>query len=206
MDLTIKQLTPELLADYMDFFDNRAFSDGSPFFPCYCCNYNMPDDEFWSHCKGLDDTTENRCRVQRECAEILIRDGRLKGYLVYDGDIVVGWCNANEKSTYLRFGDFNMDDDPKHSAIAYETLGKTKSVVCFEVAPDYRRNGIAAMLLRRVIDYAKIDGYEFVEVYPSVQDEFNVLQFTGPMGLLKKFGFERASQHGDTIIMRIKLN
>ena len=33
--ITIKRLTPDLLEDYLDFFDHRAFSDGSPFYPCY---------------------------------------------------------------------------------------------------------------------------------------------------------------------------
>lgn len=205
MAFTIKCLTPDLIPDYMDFFDNRAFSDNSPYYPCYCCNYNMPDDEFWKHCEGLEDTTENRCRIQRDCAEILIRDGRLQGYLVYDGDIAIGWCNANDKTSYHRFGDFNMDADPKHAAIASETPGKTKSAVCFEVAPGYRRKGIATMLLRRILEDAQKDGYDFVEVYPSARNEFDELQFTGPMGLCEKLGFARAAQHGDTIVMRKKL-
>ncbi len=31
MEYVIKSLTPDLAEDYFDFFDNRAFSDGSPF-------------------------------------------------------------------------------------------------------------------------------------------------------------------------------
>ncbi|MCH5197789.1 MAG: GNAT family N-acetyltransferase [Oscillospiraceae bacterium] len=205
MAFTIKRLTPDLISDYMDFFDNRAFSDGSPFYPCYCCNYNMPDDEFWAHCEGLEDTTENRCRVQRDCAEILIKDGRLQGYLIYDGEISIGWCNANNKKSYRHFGDFNMDDDPKDAAIASDSPGKTKSAVCFEVAPDYRRRGVATMLLKRVIEDARNEGYDFVEIYPSAQKEFNFLQYTGPMGLCEKLGFERTAQHGNTVVMRKKL-
>ena len=34
MNLTIKALTPEQAQDYFDFFDNRAFTDNSPFYPC----------------------------------------------------------------------------------------------------------------------------------------------------------------------------
>ena len=29
-EILIKKLVPELIEDYFDFFDNRAFSDGSP--------------------------------------------------------------------------------------------------------------------------------------------------------------------------------
>jgi len=31
LNLTIKPLTPELAADYFDFFENRAFTDASPY-------------------------------------------------------------------------------------------------------------------------------------------------------------------------------
>ncbi|MEE3417010.1 MAG: hypothetical protein VZR53_16795, partial [Prevotella sp.] len=30
-EITIKALSPDLEKDYFDFFDNRAFSDGSPY-------------------------------------------------------------------------------------------------------------------------------------------------------------------------------
>lgn len=41
MEYVIKSLTPDLAEDYFDFFDNRAFSDGSPFYPCYCNAFNL---------------------------------------------------------------------------------------------------------------------------------------------------------------------
>ena len=39
--IKIKKLTPDQLEDYLDCFDHRAFSDGSPFYPCYCSAFNM---------------------------------------------------------------------------------------------------------------------------------------------------------------------
>ena len=44
-EITIKALTPELIEDYFDFFDNRAFSDGSPYYPCYCNAFNLSSDQ-----------------------------------------------------------------------------------------------------------------------------------------------------------------
>lgn len=41
----IRKLIPELSADYFDFFDHLAFSDSSPMQPCYCCNFNLMEDE-----------------------------------------------------------------------------------------------------------------------------------------------------------------
>ena len=40
MHITITPLTPELAADYFDFFEHRAFTDDSPY-RCYCQVYQM---------------------------------------------------------------------------------------------------------------------------------------------------------------------
>ena len=42
--IIIKPLTPELKDDYLDFFDNRAFSDGNPNGPCYCTSPNQDEE------------------------------------------------------------------------------------------------------------------------------------------------------------------
>ena len=41
MDLEIKPLTPDLAADYFDFFDKRAFTDNEEFSCCYCTWFHM---------------------------------------------------------------------------------------------------------------------------------------------------------------------
>lgn len=42
--ITIKSLTPERNEDYLDFFDNRAFTDGNPNGPCYCTSPNQDEE------------------------------------------------------------------------------------------------------------------------------------------------------------------
>ncbi len=44
MNLEIKPLTPALAADYFDFFENRAFTDNSPY-RCYCQVFQMTKEE-----------------------------------------------------------------------------------------------------------------------------------------------------------------
>ena len=44
MEIEIKALTPDLEEAYLDFFDHRAFSDGSPYYPCYCNAFNLSRD------------------------------------------------------------------------------------------------------------------------------------------------------------------
>ena len=41
MNLSIKPLSISTAADFFDFFDHRAFSDGSPFASCYCSSAKM---------------------------------------------------------------------------------------------------------------------------------------------------------------------
>ena len=45
MNITIKPLTPELSDDYFDFFENRAFTDDSPY-RCYCQVFQMSKEQF----------------------------------------------------------------------------------------------------------------------------------------------------------------
>ena len=44
MNITTKPLTPELSANYFDFFENRAFTDDSPY-RCYCQMYQMTKEQ-----------------------------------------------------------------------------------------------------------------------------------------------------------------
>ena len=43
--IVIKRLSPELIADYLDFFDNRAFTDDNPNGPCYCTSPNQSEED-----------------------------------------------------------------------------------------------------------------------------------------------------------------
>lgn len=43
MNITVKKLTPELAEEYIDYFDNRAFSDGNKEKGCYCVWHHWTD-------------------------------------------------------------------------------------------------------------------------------------------------------------------
>ena len=82
---------------------------------------------------------------------------------------------------------------------------KVKSVVCFEIAPEYRGRGLATALLQRVCEDALQDGYEYVEAYPAIREKKEELDFTGPVRLYEKLGFTRFEQRGKMLVMRKKL-
>jgi GNAT superfamily N-acetyltransferase len=203
----IKKLSPDLAKDYFDFFDNRAFSDGSPFYPCYCNAFNLSKErmktELYQKAEEYGNNFESWKRVLRESAERMVAAGEIQGYLVFDKGVSVGWCNANERLNYYRTGEFDLHTPPEdEAAVNCNGRGEVKAIVCFEIAPDYRGKGIASMLLNRVCKDAKAEGFKYVEAYPVKDGGYMGMAFTGPMHMYEKAGFEVVSQNGKSYVMR----
>ena len=196
MKLSIKPLTPDLAADYFDFFENRAFTDDSPY-RCYCQVYQMSKDQYqtvYDHADGAD-----AGRLSREEAERQIESGILRGYLAFDDGVAIGWCNTNDRANYP--AEPVYDDTP-----FYEPPEKReKAVVCFEIAPEYRGKGIATTLLQRVEADAKAEGYIAVVGFPVVRDERYEWDCHGPIRLYEKAGFSKVSEKAGQITMRKEL-
>ena len=209
MNLSIKKMSPLLAADYFDFFDNRAFSDNSPFYPCYCNAFQMTKEQIesvFTEGGGNSEQIEGVRIALRSSAMRMVEQNMIQGYLAYDGEVSIGWCNANDKRNYIRVGEFDLDDVSDHEDYIplqqEEKAEKIKSVVCFEIAPEYRGKGIATALLNRVCEDAKQEGYDKVEVYPVLRDAYEKLDFTGPVHLYEKAGFVRISQQGKMLVMQ----
>ena len=190
-NITIKPLSPELNADYLDFFDNRAFTDDNPNGPCYCTSPNQDEEEIGRMVSefgssGVKDT------VRRYAAEMLYRN-RIRGYLAYDGELSVGWCNVADMDSYTGF----VPEFARKNA-----CGKTVSIVCFEIAPEYRGIGIASAFIDRVCKDAKAAGYAAVEGYARLSDERDPFDYQGPLRLYQKAGFAEAAREGKQVIMR----
>ncbi len=210
MDYEIKRLSPDLAEDYFDFFDNRAFSDGSPFYPCYCNAFNLSKDrirtEIIRKAEEYGGGQEGWKRALRESAERMVASGEIRGYLAYDRGVPVGWCNANDRMNYCRTGEFNLDNVPDDEPYTHcGGPGEVKAVVCFEIAPGYRGKGIASALLRRVCGDAKAEGYRYVEAYPVKDGGYLGMAFTGPARLYEKAGFTVCERINNTYVMRKQL-
>ena len=189
--ITIKQLTSELNNDYLDFFDNRAFTDDNPNGPCYCTSPNQDEEtskQMVSEFKefGVKET------LRKYAAEMLNKD-EIQGYLAYDGELAVGWCNAADIESYAGF----VPDFARKNI-----CGKTISIVCFEIAPEYRGMGIASAFIEKVCSDAKSNGYVAVEGYPMIFDMRNDYDYQGPMELFRKAGFSEAMRDNGQVIMR----
>ena len=209
-EFLIKRLTPDLMEDYFDFFDNRAFSDGSPFYPCYCNAFNMSKKriqvEFYNQAAKNGGGNAGWKKALRESAMRMVASGEVQGYLVYDNETSIGWCNVNDRLNYYRVGEFDLSDVPQDEICDYcRNKGEIKSIVCFEIAPEYRGRGIATLVLNRICEDAELDGYKYVEAYPMANKEDQRLAFTGPKRLYEKNGFVIVEQRGNMLVVRKKL-
>lgn len=191
--ITIKPLVAELNKDYLDFFDNRAFTDGNPNGPCYCTSPNQDEQTIKKMVKKFKIFGVKK--TLRKYAVQMLNENRIQGYLAFDGDTAIGWCNAADIESYSGF----VPNFAKEN-----TCGKTISIVCFEVAPEYRGMGIASAFIERVCNDAKAKGYVAVEGYAKLSENRDDFDFQGPVHLYKKAGFaEVANENGQAIMRRL---
>ena len=163
MSIEIRELTPELLADYLYFFEQVAHTDNKEWDRCYCliyCSADHRDEDFRS------------AEVRREYAIQYVQNGKITGYLAYQEGKIIGWCNANRKSDCLRCYGLRWLGDGVSDGLSDSEI---KSVFCFTVAPHIRRQGVARLLLERVCQDAKREGYAYLEAYPNKQKTMNTM-------------------------------
>ena len=194
--LNILPLTPELCDDYLHFFDVTPHADELDEYKCYCV--------FWSStsCEKEDISTAEKRRL---LAEKQVKAGAIKGYLAYVDGEVVGWCNANTRDECNECIGGRSHLKPLVESDENKGL-KIKSVFCFVVSPEYRRQGISGALLDRVCKDAKEDGFDFLEGYPCKEFGDPSWSYTGPYDIYIERGFEVCIDWGDRVCVRKKLN
>lgn len=190
MDISIQKLTVELLDDWLAYFDREAFTDNEEWCGCYCMCYHW--DEELNRERSWDCSRES-VAFNREKAIHFIQTGRMQGYLAYDQEKVVGWCNADRKQAY-RNVNYNFPEEVPDNG------EKIKSIACFSVAPEYRGRGVATALLEYVCQDAKEEGFDLVEAYPFANNEYHA--YHGPISMYEKVGFEPCSQIEVCVVCR----
>ncbi len=124
----------------MHYFDMVAYADNPNWSTCFCCE---------RLCTDYGERTKEQNRALRS---ELIRSAKANGLVAYRLGRVVGWCHAAPKSELVNVP----------GAVAPD-LG---AIVCFVVAPDQRRQGIATDLLDAALAHLAKRGMRSVEAYP----------------------------------------
>ena len=202
MNLIIKPLTPDLTTAYLNFFDNRAFSETDTNGPCYCTSPMQTSDEIDQMVSEFAGDVKGT--IRRHAVKML-DEGEIHGYLAFYDDTVIGWCNARDMSEYVKNRYQFVPDFARGNAI-----GKTMSVVCFSIAPEYRSKGVSTALLVRVIAEAKAEGFETVEGGENIghpRDEKNLELMMKLREVFKEWYYNGHTNEEDphTCILRIRL-
>lgn len=133
------------------------------------------------YCTGpmLGDAGSRPWQENRTCMVGMLRSGRAYGYLAYAGNRAAGWVNASMRENAVI------------------------SVACFVIAPPYRRHGVAAALLERVLADAAARGADVVEARPLTQPEdADAANFRGHLGLFLAHGFEVVERREQDAVVR----
>ena len=184
-EISVHPVTADRIDDWITFFDHDAFAGNPDWASCYCLEPHVPASE------------ENPERPWREIRGAMVdrlTSGGTYGYLAYVDGMPAGWANASPRSDY---GLYRMvdPDGPDPASV----LG----VSCFIIAPPYRRHGIAARLLDRVIDDAADRGAHWIEGYPyNEPDGGDPSHYRGPRRLYEARGFEPVEQREHDTVMR----
>jgi ribosomal protein S18 acetylase RimI-like enzyme len=83
---------------------------------------------------------------------------------------------------------------------------KVGAIVCFVVAPDQRRQGIATTLLEAALEHLRKRGMTTAEAYPVLGEidprRWSQINYVGPLSMYVKAGFEVVEKNDDRAVVR----
>jgi GNAT superfamily N-acetyltransferase len=178
-DVTIDALSPGSAAAFFRFFDGEAFADNPKWAGCYC---RFP---FIDH--GREEWDDQAAEKNRAGTAVRIARRGMQGYLARAEGKVVGWCNAGPSRLY-------PPGNLGGAALTGERIGH---ILCFVVAPDWRRRGVARALLGAACDGLKIQGMTHVQANPRPDAATPAAHHCGPLALYLEAGFTIHAEDAD---------
>jgi len=192
--IRIERLSPARRDDFLRFFDHEhgpAFADNPEWAKCYCHFYHVPKAIAWNRLDGDANRTAIAARI--EAAE-------MDGFLAYAADDVVGWLNAQPRPRlphcFARMGVAAPKLEVPAEAAA--------AVVCFVIAPKWRRRGVARALLAGALASFEARGIRVVDAFPFKRSDSTAASdhYHGPPSLFREAGFEVLAEHKNLTVMR----
>ena len=184
--IDIRPLTPQRLPDFLDFFEQRAFTDNPRWASCYC---------HFPHADHATIAWKDRSAAQNRAATCeRIAAETMTGWLAYADALAVGWCNAGPR----RFIE-GLFDAPEPLA---DRIG---AIACFVIAPAFRGQRIATALLAAACEGLRERGFEWAEAYPH-PDAPGAAE-RGPLAMYRAAGFGIVKREAEgTLTVRKRLN
>ena len=177
--ITVLPLTPVRAKDFLTFFDGDAFADNPKWAGCYC---RFP---FIDH--GREPWDDQAAAANRAGTAVRIARRGMQGYLAKAGEATVGWCNAGPSRLY----------PPDNVGGAERTDRLMGHILCFVVAPAWRRRGIARALLEAACEGLRGQGMTHVQANPRAKADTPAANHHGPLALYLEAGFEVHAEDPD---------
>lgn len=167
-----------------DFFEFHSRVGGE----CFCTAWWM---------RSWEEFLEASAEERRAYREELLQHGEYDGYLLYDGDKAIGWCQVGQRDRLAKvLEQFALTLDPRSWAIT-----------CFQIDPAYQRKGVASELLKVVVQELSQRGIRRVEAFPKLDTELPAhQQWTGPKALFEKAGFELVKENNTRAVYACEFN
>ncbi|MEO9255966.1 MAG: GNAT family N-acetyltransferase [Tepidiformaceae bacterium] len=182
----IRPLQPSTLDDYLQFFDKVAFADNPAWSSCYCLFPHYTGDD-WNTRTAAENRTDRIALIER---------GEAHGHIAYVAGEPAGWCSAAPHQTLAW-----VTTAPEFACADAEEVG---SIVCFVVAPAYRRQGVATRLLDAACDEFRARGLRIAEAYPTRGARSDASAYHGPLEMYLEAGFERIRDvEGHTLVRKV---
>ena len=178
--------------DYLRIFDQ----DSSGSVVCYCTQWNMTQEEIERRIiEPVKNNVAQLSQISRDIAVEMICANKIQGYLAYEDNVPVGWCNCDDKGNYSFLA--------RHVSAGSEKEN-IKSIVCLKVVEEKGFFEVGSALLEVVCRLSKSEGYSFVEVYPH-EGAMICTEFDSAMQLYLENGFKLLSLKNGGAVLRKEL-
>jgi len=134
---------------------------------------------------------------ERALCEQAAESGPGPGMLAYLGDVPVGWCAIEPRTSYSRILNSQIVKETREPLEA----GDVWAVTCFVVRVGYRRRGVGSALLAGAVEHARSNGARVIEAYPMdprVKKISAADLYHGPLPTFEAAGFETIARPSET--------
>ena len=173
--LTIEPLTRKNWGQFIQLFGNKGACGN-----CWCMYYRLNKSEFKEG--KVDDGNKNAMKE-------LVWENKPAGILgFYDGQ-AIAWCAFAPREDFIK-----LEKSRVHKRIDDKMVW---SIPCFFIEKSFRRLGVSVALLKGVLEYARENGIEIIEAYPTIPTQEKLPDSFAWIGLYKSFeqaGFKIVDQ------------
>ena len=166
--LTIEPLSKNNWRKFVQLFGEKGACGN-----CWCMFHRLPKIEFEEGKTG---------EGNRNAMKGLVLNNKPTGLLLFYKDVPVAWCAFAPREDFLK-----LEKSRVHKRIDDKMVW---SVPCTFIDKNFRRRGVSVELLKKLIDYAKLNDIKIIEAYPTIPTKEKLPDAFAWVGLYKSF--ERA--------------